>query len=149
MSLNKSVPQLTPDSDVSVRSQAPDYVGLVRFLLQPFLESPESLSVDCELSSSKGKAWVRLAFQSDDKGRVFGRGGRNIQAVRTVLEAIAQTVGQSVHLDVYGGSGHSGNGSSSSEGDGGSSRGGGGRESSNRRPPRRSPSAPSLRPRPQ
>lgn len=45
---------------------------------------------------------VRLAFEGDDKGRVFGRGGRNIQAVRTVLQAVAQTVGQSAHLEVFG-----------------------------------------------
>lgn len=35
------------------------------------------------------------------KGRVYGRGGRNIQAVRTVLAALAQTAGQSVHLEIY------------------------------------------------
>ncbi|WP_264320324.1 KH domain-containing protein [Zarconia navalis] len=80
----------------------PDYEGLVKFLLEPFLESPESLRVDCEKSSSRPKVLIRIAFDSPDKGRVFGRGGRNIQAIRTALEAIGQTVGQSVHLDIYG-----------------------------------------------
>jgi hypothetical protein len=32
---------------------------------------------------------------------VFGRGGRNIQAIRTVIQAAAQAAGQSVHLDIY------------------------------------------------
>ena len=80
----------------------PDYAELVRFLVEPFLELPESLKVDCELSQSKLKVWVRLAFESSDKGRVFGRGGRNIQAIRTVLEAAARNVGYSAHLDVFG-----------------------------------------------
>lgn len=82
---------------------APDYAGLVRFLVEPFLEVPDSLKVDCEVSQSKAKIWVRLAFEGSDKGRVFGRGGRNIQAIRTVLEGVARSTGYAAHLDVYGG----------------------------------------------
>lgn len=80
----------------------PDYVGLVSFLVKPFLESPESLRVDCEVSTGKPRVWIRLAFDASDKGRVFGRGGRNIQAIRTLLTTAAQAVGQVAYLDVYG-----------------------------------------------
>lgn len=80
----------------------PDYENLTRFLVQPFLESPEALRLDCETSPNKAKVLVRLAFEGTDKGRVFGRGGRNIQAIRTILSALAQLAGQSIHLDVYG-----------------------------------------------
>jgi len=80
----------------------PDYVGLVRFLLEPLLESAESLRVDCEKSASKPKVWIRMSFEDPEKGRVFGRGGRNIQAIRTVLAAAAETVGESIYLDIYG-----------------------------------------------
>ncbi|HLO48890.1 MAG TPA: KH domain-containing protein [Kamptonema sp.] len=80
---------------------SPDYVGLVRFLIEPFLESPESLRVDCELHPRQARTWIRLAFDEPDKGRVYGRGGRNIQAIRTVLEMVAKTVSQSVYLDIY------------------------------------------------
>jgi len=51
------------------------------------------------LSKTK-RAWVRVAFESEDKGRVFGRGGRNIEAIRTVIAAAA--AGHSVYLDIYG-----------------------------------------------
>ncbi|BAY67572.1 RNA-binding protein [Nostoc sp. PCC 7120 = FACHB-418] len=70
--------------------------------MQPFLEAPESLSVDCEISPTLKRAWVRIAFESVDKGKVFGRGGRNIQAIRTVISAAAELAGQSVYLDIYG-----------------------------------------------
>jgi uncharacterized protein len=80
----------------------PDYVELVRFLVQPFLESPESLKVDCEISYLSKRAWLRIAFDGEDKGKVFGRGGRNIQAIRTCVAAAAQSAGQSVYLDIYG-----------------------------------------------
>lgn len=79
----------------------PDYAGIVRFLIEPFLESPESLRVDCEIHPRQAKAWIRLAFEEPEKGRVYGRGGRNIQAIRTALSAVAQLAGHSVYLDIY------------------------------------------------
>lgn len=81
----------------------PDYCGLVAYLVKPFLESPDSLKVDCEVSPRSMRVLVRVAFEGEDKGRVFGRGGRNIQAIRTVLQAIAQVAGQTAHLEVFGG----------------------------------------------
>jgi hypothetical protein len=95
---NKSVAEIRSSS---LQDASPDYVGLVRFLIEPFLESPNSLSVDCEKSNANERVWIRLAFEGADKGRVFGRGGRNIQAIRTVIQAAAQAAGQFVHLDIY------------------------------------------------
>jgi predicted RNA-binding protein YlqC (UPF0109 family) len=104
MSSSRYVPQLPNNGSIQPQAASPDYAGLVQFLLQPFLESPGSLRVDCEVSPSKPKVWIRLAFEGEDKGRVFGRGGRNIQAIRTTIEAAARLAGQSVYLDIYGGS---------------------------------------------
>lgn len=59
------------------------------------------MRVDCERASAPKKTWVRLAFEAEDKGRVYGRGGRNIQAIRSVLSAIAELAGESVYLDIY------------------------------------------------
>lgn len=80
---------------------SPDYVGLVSFLLTPFLDNPQSLYIDCEQVSSTQKIWLRVAFDVTEKGKVFGRGGRNIQAIRTVLATTAASVEQSVYLDIY------------------------------------------------
>lgn len=96
--LNQQQPQSQGNRPQSAN---PDYAEIVRFLIEPFLESPESLRIDCELHPRQPKAWIRLAFDEPEKGRVYGRGGRNIQAVRTVLAAVAQTAGQSVHLEIY------------------------------------------------
>lgn len=126
MSLNKPVPETLSSS---LQDASPDYVGLVRFLVEPFLESPQRLSVDCEKSQAKERVWIRLAFEGTDKGRVFGRGGRNIQAIRTVLQAAAQAAGQSVHLDIYDGSGGSSHRESTSGGSSGERRGSSGRAS--------------------
>jgi uncharacterized protein len=102
MFLNRSVPQTHLNAGTISPTASPNYVGLVRFLMEPFLESPETLSVDCEISQTLNKVWIRIAFESKDKGKVFGRGGRNIQAIRTVIAAAAELAGQSVYLDMYG-----------------------------------------------
>ncbi|MCG9892163.1 MAG: KH domain-containing protein [Thermosynechococcaceae cyanobacterium MS004] len=80
----------------------PDYVALVRFLVTPFLEYPESLTVDFESYASQHRVLVRLAFASSDKGRVFGRGGRTLHAIRALVEAAAALAGQTIYLEVFG-----------------------------------------------
>ncbi len=98
------------DLNVSLSSQSPpqsavvppDYASLVRYLVQPFLDSPESLRIDCEVSPRTQRVLIRVAIEGEDKGRVFGRGGHNIQAVRTVVQAVAQTAGHLAHLEVFG-----------------------------------------------
>ena len=61
-------------------TNVPDFEALVRFLVTPFLESPDALRLDFEPLSNGQRLWIRVAFDGEDKGRVFGRGGRNIQA---------------------------------------------------------------------
>ncbi len=80
---------------------SPNYLGLVEFLVTPFLESPDSLSIDCEQANQQRRVRIRLAFETTNKGRVNGRGGRNLQAIRTVLETAAKAAGQTLYLDVY------------------------------------------------
>jgi hypothetical protein len=80
----------------------PNYIELVRFLVTPFLEFPEALTVDCETYAGQHKVLVRLAFAASDKGRVFGRNGRTLHAIRAVVEAAAQLSGQTAYLEVYG-----------------------------------------------
>ncbi|VEP18843.1 putative RNA-binding protein (Contains KH domain) [Hyella patelloides LEGE 07179] len=89
------------DKSASQEVSSPDYVGLVKFLIEPFLEETESLHIDCEHLTSSSKVWLRVAFDTADKGKVFGRGGRNIQAVGTILKTAANNANQFLHLDVY------------------------------------------------
>lgn len=85
----------------SVNPGQPDYIGIIEFLIQPLLESPDSLSIDCEQVNNNQRVWVRLAFEETDKGRVYGRGGRNLQAIRVILKTAALAAGQFLHLDIY------------------------------------------------
>jgi uncharacterized protein len=80
----------------------PEYAELVKFLISPFLELPDSLKVDCETYGDHRKVLIRVSFAGSDKGRVFGRGGRTLQAIRAVVNASAQLAQQTAHLEVYG-----------------------------------------------
>ncbi len=113
----------------------PDFEALVRFLIQPLLDQPDSLKVHCETLAGGQRVWVRVAFEGEDKGRVYGRGGRNIQAIRHIVAATGKLSGCDARLDVFGEPNHR-------EGGGGGPRGGGrggrgGRGSSRPRPRRR------------
>ncbi len=92
---------LNNNFDSTNNSPQPDYDGLVRYLIEPLLESPHLFSFDCEHLSSTKRVWIRLAFENNEKGKIYGRGGRNIQAVRTVLETAAQVTGDTLYLEIY------------------------------------------------
>ena len=109
-------------------ASSPDYEHLARFLIEPFLEDPQSLSVNSEVNPNSKKIWLRIAFDRSDRGKVFGRGGRNIQAIRTTIQTAAKAHDESVFLDIYS--------DESEESDNGDRR----RSSNNRR--RKSPSKP-------
>ncbi len=88
----------TSNLSYSVR---PNYLKLIGFLIKPLLDSPDSLRVDCEEISSTQRVWIRLAVDEGDKGRIYGRGGRNIQAIQAVLAIAAKQVGQTLYLEIY------------------------------------------------
>ncbi|NJK57818.1 MAG: KH domain-containing protein [Pleurocapsa sp. SU_5_0] len=80
---------------------SPDYEQLARFLIEPFLENPQSLKINSEVNPQSKKVWLRVAFDKGDRGKVFGRGGRNIQAIRTTIQTAAAAHEESVFLDIY------------------------------------------------
>jgi predicted RNA-binding protein YlqC (UPF0109 family) len=93
-----------PNNNLSLNldnASSPDYDGLIRFLVEPLLESPELLSFNCEYVLSTKRIWIRLALEEKEKGKIYGRGGRNIQAVRTVLQTAAQMAGDTLYLEIY------------------------------------------------
>ena len=80
---------------------SPDYEQLARFLIEPFLENPQSLKLNSEINSQGKKIWLRVAFDESDRGKVFGRGGRNIKAIRTTIQTAASAHDELVFLDIY------------------------------------------------
>lgn len=95
-------PEIASGADGLAESQT-DFEALARFLLEPFLDQPETLKFHAETLAGGKKLWLRAAFdENEDKGRVFGRGGRNIKAMRDVIGAAAKLSGMIVNLSVFG-----------------------------------------------
>jgi uncharacterized protein len=83
-------------------SQNPQYDKLVAFLLQPLLDEPEELRIDCEYLPAHARVWMRIAFQPADREKLLNGSSRHLYAIKTVLSAAARIAGQSVYLDIYG-----------------------------------------------
>ena len=83
------------------KAESPDYEKLARFLIEPFLEDTANLRLNSEVNPQSKKIWLRVAFDKSDRGKVFGRGGRNIQAIRTAIQTAASAHEESVFLDIY------------------------------------------------
>ncbi|MDJ0578948.1 KH domain-containing protein [Crocosphaera sp.] len=82
-------------------SVSPNYLKLLSFLIEPLLDSPDSLKIDCEEITSTKRVWIRVAVDEGDKGRIYGRGGRNIQSIQMVLAIAAKQVEQTLYLEIY------------------------------------------------
>lgn len=150
-----TAPETVSQSPTSER----DFEAIARFLMAPFLDQPEALKFHSETLLGGKKLWLRAAFdEGEDKGRVFGRGGRNIDAIRTVIASAAKLSEVTVNLSVFGepvpersdrGEGGDRSSSRSDDHSGGRSGGGRGRGSDrDSRPPRPStnPAPPKKKP---
>ncbi|AFY73976.1 putative RNA-binding protein (contains KH domain) [Synechococcus sp. PCC 7502] len=69
--------------------------------MEPLLDNPDALKVNCETNAKGDRIWIRVAFDAREKGRIFGRNGRTIQAIRTLLSTAANTNNQSIKFDVF------------------------------------------------
>ncbi|MFN7715000.1 MAG: KH domain-containing protein [Pseudanabaenaceae cyanobacterium] len=78
-----------------------NYNALLETIFQPLLSQPEAFRFDVERNSQGDRYWVRISFADADRGRVYGKSGRTIQAIRAVFATAAQVSGQQFYLDVY------------------------------------------------
>ena len=66
--------------------------ALVEYIAKSLVDSPE----DVEVSTSRGRdvSVIRLRVAADDKGVVIGRHGRVANAMRTLVNVAATTMGK-------------------------------------------------------
>lgn len=90
--------ETVPSSEVV---PVPNYPALVKFLLEPFLEHPEELRISSEQFAHGTRHWLRISMSESDRGRAYGRGGRNIQSIRQVLEGVGRAHGHTVSVEIH------------------------------------------------
>ncbi len=72
--------------------------NLLVLLVRPIVDEPDRVEV--EASESDTRVDLELRVAPDDIGKVIGRGGRTIRAIRTVLKAASVKVGKRVNVEV-------------------------------------------------
>lgn len=72
--------------------------NLLVLLVRPIVDEPDRVEV--EASESETRVDLELRVAPDDIGKVIGRGGRTIRAIRTVVKAASVKVGKRVNVEV-------------------------------------------------
>ena len=71
---------------------------LLLLLVRPIVDEPDRVEVEATESDSRVDLELRVA--PDDIGKVIGRGGRTIRAIRTVVKAASVKVDKRVNVEV-------------------------------------------------
>ena len=64
-----------------------DYADLVSYIIKAIVSKPEDVKVSMVEGERTNR--VEVTLSNDDVGKVIGRGGRNIDAIRAVVRAAA------------------------------------------------------------
>ena len=71
---------------------------LCEFLVGSLIDRPEAMKIDRIETESVDIFFLHIA--KDDRGRVLGKGGRTIGAVRTFLEGVAARFDREVVVEI-------------------------------------------------
>jgi uncharacterized protein len=72
---------------------------LLAYLARALVDNPDQVSVD-SFDEEDGSLVLELHVAEDDVGKVIGRNGRTINALRTVVRASSVRLGRRVLVDV-------------------------------------------------
>ena len=72
---------------------------LLEYLARSLVDKPDEVSVE-GFDEDDGTIVLELHVAEDEAGKVIGRGGRTVAALRTVVKAAAVRDGQRVLVDV-------------------------------------------------
>lgn len=72
---------------------------LLAYLARALVDDPDGISVD-SFEEEDGTIVLELHAPPDEAGRLIGRGGRTISALRTVVKASATRANKRVLVDV-------------------------------------------------
>ena len=73
---------------------------LLEYLARALVDKPDEVSVE-SFEEEDGTVVLELHVAEDEAGRVIGRGGRTVAALRTVMKAASVRHGHRVLVDVF------------------------------------------------
>ena len=75
-----------------------NYKELVEFIVKHLVTQPDTVEVDCNEEDGGSKILIRVAHE--DVGRVIGKRGATINAIRLLAKAAAVKAGERVDVDI-------------------------------------------------
>jgi uncharacterized protein len=72
---------------------------LLEYLARSLVDKPDEVSVE-SFEEEDGTVVLELHVAEDEAGKVIGRGGRTVAALRTVMKAASVRAGHRVLVDV-------------------------------------------------
>jgi predicted RNA-binding protein YlqC (UPF0109 family) len=73
---------------------------LVEYIVCGLVSDEDAVSLD--VTDRSGGALIEISCAEEDAGRIIGRRGRTIKAIRTLARALGSRVGTSVEVEVVG-----------------------------------------------
>ena len=86
--------------DVEQELPSDKVADLVEYIVCGLVDDQDSVSLD--VTDGRDGALIEVSCSEEDAGRVIGRKGRTIKAIRTLARALGQRVGTSVEVEVVG-----------------------------------------------
>lgn len=71
---------------------------LLKLMVTPLVDKPEA--IDIRLVERSNATVLELRVDPDDMGRVIGRGGKRAQALRSIMKAKANALGERIFIDI-------------------------------------------------
>lgn len=85
-------------TDEAIADRDPDVERLVSYIATGLVDNPDDVSV--EKVESERNVTFEIRVHADDVGKVIGRNGRIIKAIRVIARAAGILEGKQVHVDV-------------------------------------------------
>ncbi len=73
--------------------------ALLEYLVRSLVDAPDEVSVEA-FDEDDGSRVLEVHVAEDDAGKVIGRGGRTVAALRTVVKAASTRDNRRVYVDV-------------------------------------------------
>ena len=77
----------------------PDYGDLVEYIVKNIVDNPEAVEVEVTDARSRSET-VEIRLDPGDVGRVIGKNGRNIEAIRSLVKAASIKDHKRVNVEV-------------------------------------------------
>lgn len=74
---------------------------LVEYIVCGLVDDEDSVTLDVT-DGENGSSLIEVSCSEEDAGRIIGRKGRTIKAIRTLARALGQRVGTAVEVEVVG-----------------------------------------------